>query len=149
MLHAGWANHDIAGANLLHLTGVLGLMGVAGYILMEVLGYAQDRVGSYIAGLTDFTQTNYHAQQAMISFLNGGWWGVGLGQGRQKFLALPTPHTDSIFAVIGEELGFIGALFVIALFVLLVIRGLQIARRAHDPLPARDQAKVCSRRWPR
>ena len=123
----------LAGANILHLTGVLGLMGVAGYILMEVFGYAQDRVGYYIAGLTDFTQTNYHAQQAMISFLNGGWWGVGLGQGRQKFLALPTPHTDSIFAVIGEELGFIGALFVISLFVLLVMRGLQIARRAHDP----------------
>ncbi|MEP7293072.1 MAG: putative peptidoglycan glycosyltransferase FtsW [Chloroflexota bacterium] len=123
----------LAGANILHLTGVLGLMGVAGYILMEVFGYAQERVGYYIAGLTDLTQTNYHAQQAMIAFLNGGWWGVGLGQGRQKFRALPTPHTDSIFAVIGEELGFIGALFVITLFVLLVIRGLQIARRAHDP----------------
>jgi cell division protein FtsW len=123
----------LAGANILHLTGVLGLMGVAGYILMEVFGYAQERVGYYIAGLTDLTQTNYHAQQAMIAFLNGGWWGVGLGQGRQKFRALPTPHTDSIFAVIGEELGFIGALFVITLFVLLVIRGLQVARRAHDP----------------
>lgn len=126
----------LAGANILHLTGVLGLMGVAGYILMQVFGYAQERVGYYIAGLTDLTQTNYHAQQAMIAFLNGGWWGVGLGQGRQKFRALPTPHTDSIFAVIGEELGFIGALFVITLFVLLVIRGLQIARRAHDPFGA-------------
>ncbi len=123
----------LAGANILHLTGVLGLMSVAGYILMGVFGYAQERVGSYIAGLADLTQTNYHAQQAMIAFLNGGWWGVGLGQGRQKFRALPTPHTDSIFAVIGEELGFIGAMFVIALFVLLVIRGLQIARRAKDP----------------
>ena len=126
----------LAGANILHLTGVLGLMGIAGYILMEIFGYAQERVGSYIAGLADLTQTNYHAQQAMIAFLNGGWWGVGLGQGRQKFRALPTPHTDSIFAVIGEELGFIGALFVIALFVLLVIRGLRIARHARDPFGA-------------
>lgn len=123
----------LAGANILHLTGVLGFMGVAGYILMEVFGYAQERVGYYIAGLTDLTQANYHAQQAMIAFLNGGWWGVGLGQGRQKFQALPTPHTDSIFAVLGEELGFIGALFVITLFVLLVIRGLRVARHAQDP----------------
>ncbi|MCC6802040.1 MAG: cell division protein FtsW [Anaerolineae bacterium] len=123
----------LAGANILHLVGALGLMGAAGYIITENFVYAQDRVGSYIAGLTDLTQTNYHAQQAIIAFLNGGWTGVGLGQGKQKFGFLPTPHTDSIFAVIGEELGFIGAMFVITLFVLLVIRGLQIARRAHDP----------------
>jgi cell division protein FtsW len=126
----------LAGANVLHLVGVLGLMGVSGYVVTERLNYAQGRFGSFIAGLTDFTQTNYHAQQAMIAFLNGGWTGVGLGQGKQKFGFLPTPHTDSIFAVIGEELGFLGAIFVITLFVLLVIRGLQIARRAHDPFGA-------------
>ena len=123
----------LAGANILHLAGAIGLMGAAAYVLTEVFGYAQDRVGYYIAGLTDFTQASYQAQQAIIAFLNGSWWGVGLGQGAQKFGFLPTPHTDSIFAVIGEELGFIGAAFVIALFVLFVIRGLQIARRAKDP----------------
>ena len=123
----------LAGANILHLAGAIGLMGAAAYVLTEVFGYAQDRVGYYIAGLTDFTQASYQAQQAIIAFLRGSWWGVGLGQGAQKFGFLPTPHTDSIFAVIGEELGFIGAAFVIALFVLFVIRGLQIARRAKDP----------------
>jgi cell division protein FtsW len=123
----------LAGANVLHMGGALAIMGVGGYAITESFSYAQGRFGSFIAGLTDFTQTNYHAQQAMIAFLNGGWMGVGLGQGSQKFGFLPTPHTDSIFAVIGEELGFIGAIFVILLYVLLVIRGLQIARKAHDP----------------
>ncbi len=124
----------LAGANILHLTVVMGVMAGAGYFITEHLNYAQGRFGPFIAGLTDLSKTNYQAQQAMIAFLNGGWTGVGLGQGRQKFPGfLPTPHTDSIFAVIGEELGFIGAAFVIALFVLLVIRGLQIARKAHDP----------------
>ncbi len=126
----------LAGANVFHLVGVLGLMGTAGYLISEHFNYAQGRFGSYVAGLTDFTQATYQARQAMIAFLNGGWMGVGLGQGKQKFGFLPTPHTDSIFAVIGEELGFIGAMFVIALFVLLVIRGLQIARKAHDPFGA-------------
>ncbi len=123
----------LAGANILHLTAALSFMGIGGYIVAENLSYAQDRILPFVAGLTDFTQATYQARQAMIAFLNGGWWGVGLGQGKQKFGFLPTPHTDSIFAVIGEELGFVGAMFVIMLYVFLVIRGFQIARRAKDP----------------
>jgi cell division protein FtsW len=126
----------LAGANVLHLGSVLALMGVSGWVISQRLSYAQGRVSSYVAGLTDLTQTNYHAQQAIIAFMNGGWTGRGLGQSLQKFGALPTPHTDSIFAVIGEELGVIGAAFVILLFVILVIRGLQIARRSTDPFGA-------------
>ncbi|MBK8031755.1 MAG: cell division protein FtsW [Anaerolineae bacterium] len=122
----------LAGANVVHLGSVLALMGVSGWVVSQRLSYAQDRVGSYVQGLTDLTQTNYHAQQAIIAFMNGGWTGRGLGQSLQKFGALPTPHTDSIFAVIGEELGVLGAGFVILLFVVLVIRGLQIARRSTD-----------------
>ena len=61
-----------------------------------------------------------------------GWTGVGLGQGRQKFGFLPAPHTDSIFAVIGEELGVVGAAFVVFLFIILVFRGFTISRRASD-----------------
>ena len=60
------------------------------------------------------------------------WTGVGLGNGRQKFGFLPAPHTDSIFAVIGEEMGIIGAAVVVILYVVLVIRGFQIARRSVD-----------------
>jgi len=123
----------LAGANLTYLGAILGVMGVGGYIISQSLSYAQDRLSSFTAGLTDLSQTGYHAHQALIAFLNGGWTGLGLGQGRQKFGFLPAPHTDSIFAVIGEELGVIGASFVVLLFIVLVFRGLQIARRAHEP----------------
>lgn len=122
----------LAGANLRYLAVIAVVMGGAGYFLVQQLGYAQDRLGSFTAGLSDFSQTNYHAQQAIIAFMNGGWTGVGLGQGRQKFGFLPAPHTDSIFAVIGEELGVIGAAFVVMLFIILVFRGFTISRRARD-----------------
>ncbi|MBK8022088.1 MAG: cell division protein FtsW [Chloroflexi bacterium] len=126
----------LSGANIMHLVVAGGFLGVAGYILSQNFSYAQGRVSSYIAGLTDLTQTNYHAQQAIIAFLNGGLTGRGLGQGFQKFGNLPTSHTDSIFAVIGEELGLVGAMFVILLYVLLAMRGFHIARHARDSFGA-------------
>ncbi|NDJ62951.1 MAG: cell division protein FtsW [Chloroflexi bacterium] len=126
----------LAGANIMHLAAVAGLLAAAGWFLSQNLIYAGNRVGSFIAGLTDVTQSSDHAQQAIIAFMNGGWTGVGLGQGRQKFGALPVPHTDSVFAVIGEELGVIGAAFVVLLYVVLLIRGLQVARRAPDSFGA-------------
>jgi cell division protein FtsW len=122
----------LAGANMWHLAAVLGVGGAVGIAFAQSLIYAQDRLSTFVASLTDLTDTNYHAQQALIAFLNGGWLGAGLGQGRQKFGFLPSPHADSIFAVIAEELGVVGATFVVALFVLLIIRGLSIARRAPD-----------------
>jgi cell division protein FtsW len=127
----------LAGANIAHLIGVLGLMGTASWFIVTNVSYAGNRLSSYIASLTDITQADHHAQQAMIAFYNGGWFGVGLGQGRQKFPGfLPVPHTDSIFAVIGEELGVIGAVFVVMLYVILVIRGLSVARKADNAFGA-------------
>ncbi|MBW4436639.1 MAG: putative lipid II flippase FtsW [Pleurocapsa minor GSE-CHR-MK-17-07R] len=123
----------LAGANLYYLVAIIGGMGLVSYLVSSQLGYAQDRIESFTAGLSDLSQTAYHAQQAIIAFINGGWTGVGLGQGSQKFGFLPAPHTDSIFAVIGEELGVVGAGFVVLLFVVLIMRGLQIARNANDP----------------
>jgi cell division protein FtsW len=129
----------LAGADMrqIAMAGVLTL--VAGLVVMQ-LGllpdYAGARWSTYITGVSDLTQANYHVQQAVIAFLNGGWTGVGLGNGRQKFGFLPAPHTDSIFAVIGEELGVIGAAVVVLLYVALVIRGFQTARRAGDPFGA-------------
>jgi cell division protein FtsW len=98
--------------------------------------YAQGRVTSFLASWTDITQADYHVRQAYVAFDNGGWFGVGLGEGAQKFTGLPAPHTDSIFAVIGEELGILGAVLVVVLFILLVARGFAIARRAGDPFGA-------------
>lgn len=126
----------LAGADTIQLSVAGVVAGGIGYIMSQRLSYAQDRVSSFISGVTDLTQANYHVQQAVIAFLNGSWTGVGLGQGRQKFGFLPAPHTDSIFAVIGEELGVIGASVVVLLYVVLVIRGFQIARRSVDPFGA-------------
>ena len=129
----------LAGADWRQLLATMGLTSLV-MLLVTWLGflpgYAHDRVTTYLAGVTDLTQANYHVQQAVIAFLNGGWTGVGLGNGRQKFGFLPAPHTDSIFAVIGEELGVLGSAFVVLLYVALVIRGFQIARRASDPYGA-------------
>lgn len=122
----------LAGANIYYLVGILGLLTGAAYIVYNTFDYAQTRVTGFTSGLTDLSQASYHAQQAIIAFLNGGWTGVGLGLGTQKFGFLPAPHTDSIFAVIGEELGVLGAAFVVLLFVLLVFRGFTTARRSVD-----------------
>lgn len=128
----------LAGASLFQLGAIVAMVAAAAVVVLQVfsLGYAQDRVASYLASTTDITQANYHVLQAIVAFDNGGWLGVGLGQGRQKFGFLPAPHTDSIFAVIGEELGIVGAAAVMALYVVLMMRGFQIARRSHDSFGA-------------
>lgn len=129
----------LAGADTRQVVVGLLIAVIAGWLVTQfglLPSYAEDRVSTYVAGFSDLTQANYHVQQAVIAFRNGGWTGVGLGNGRQKFGFLPAPHTDSIFAVIGEELGVIGAALVVLLYVSLVIRGFQIARRAADPFGA-------------
>lgn len=129
----------LAGADLRQLLGAFGLTSLV-MLLVTWLGllpdYVPNRVTTYLAGVTDLTQANYHVQQAIIAFLNGGWTGVGLGNGRQKFGFLPATHTDSIFAVIGEELGVLGMSSILLLYVLLVLRGFYVARRARDPFGA-------------
>lgn len=129
----------LAGADPKQLLIAGVLAAIAGYFVIQLgllPSYAGDRWSTYVSGAGDLTQANYHVQQAVIAFLNGGWTGVGLGNGRQKFGFLPAPHTDSIFAVIGEELGIIGAGFVVLLYVVLVVRGFQTVRRSTDPFGA-------------
>ena len=123
----------LAGARFVHLIIAGVIVGATAFTLLssQNLDYADNRVSRYF-GATDLTQASYHVQQAAIAFINGGWTGVGLGEGKQKFGFLPAPHTDSIFAVIGEELGVVGAGVVVLLYVVLVIRGFSIARRAPD-----------------
>jgi cell division protein FtsW len=133
ILTAG-AMYFLAGARIWHLVVVAVFAVILGFIVVETLPYAQERVDSYLASLSDPTEANYHTQQVITAFVAGGWFGKGLGESTQKFNnALPAPHTDSIFAVIGEELGVVGASFVVVLFVVFVIRGFNIARRAVDP----------------
>ncbi len=124
----------LAGADLLQLAVTGAIVGIIGFVYVTSFGpsYANGRLSSFVSSVADVTQSDYHVQQAIIAFNNGGLTGVGLGQGKQKFGNLPAPHTDSIFAVIGEELGLVGAALVVGLYIVLVIRGIQIARRSVD-----------------
>ncbi|MEO0562667.1 MAG: putative peptidoglycan glycosyltransferase FtsW [Chloroflexota bacterium] len=126
----------LAGANLWHLLFAGAGISAAGVAVVQVFSYTQDRIATYFSGIADLTQTNYHVQQAILAFIRGGWTGVGLGAGRQKFGYLPAPHTDSIFASIGEEMGVLGALFVLVLYGVFVYRGFRIATRSTDAFGA-------------
>ena len=95
--------------------------------------YRRQRILSWF-GIGDNTEIGYQASQSLISLGNGGIFGVGLGNSIEKNHFLPTPHTDFIFAIIGEELGFvIGTAPVLTLFLLIFIRGLKIAKECTDP----------------
>lgn len=122
----------VSGANIAHM-GAVGLSALtAGLIVLQRWQYAQDRISDFLVGLSDITLTDYHTLQAITAFVRGGWFGVGVGQSQQKFGALPAPHTDSIFAIIGEELGVLGAAVVVALYIAFAIRGFQMARLSKD-----------------
>ena len=97
------------------------------------LPHARARLVAYLESLRDPTQMPYHVHRAILAISEGGLLGVGIGAGRLKTGYLPFPHTDSVFAVVGEELGLIGAVVVIALFVLLAYRGYRIALETSDP----------------
>jgi cell division protein FtsW len=96
-------------------------------------GYRSDRVRSWINPENDPQDTGYQARQAKFALAHGGIFGDGLGQGVAKWNYLPNAHNDFIFAIIGEELGFIGAFGLLALFGLFAYTGMRIARRSADP----------------
>ncbi len=100
------------------------------YVLVWNVQYRKDRWLAFIDPEKDPFGAGYHIRQSLIAVGSGGWSGVGYAQGTQKQFYLPEPHNDFIFAVIGEELGLIGTLFTLALFVVLFLKGVKIALRA-------------------
>ena len=106
---------------------------VAGAILAMSAGYRSERVRSWMNPETDPQDTGYQARQAKFALAHGGIFGDGLGQGVAKWNYLPNAHNDFIFAIIGEELGFVGAFALLALFGLFAYTGMRIARRSADP----------------
>ncbi len=114
---------------------VVGII-VAGILCITVLAfvrpYVMDRIKTYINPSTDPRGSSYQLQQGLIAIGSGGAFGRGLGQSVQKFNYLPEPQGDSIFAVIGEEFGFLGSTILVILYVFLAIRGFKIALNASD-----------------
>ena len=105
----------------------------AAAVLAVSAGYRSDRVQSWLDPSADAQGSGYQARQAKFALANGGVFGDGLGQGTAKWNYLPNAHNDFIFAIVGEELGFIGAFGLIALFGAFAYTGMRIARRSADP----------------
>ncbi len=130
----------IGRARLMHLAGVGMLVLPLFLIKLYMSSHSRQRLSTYfdrffgssVDQALNLQGADYQLQQALIGLGTGGLFGIGLGQSRQKFLFLPDPHTDFVFAVIGEELGFLGSVAVLCLFVVLAWRGIRIARRAPD-----------------
>lgn len=121
----------LGGARVKHLAvlGALALPAMLGVMLAAP--YRRIRIQTFL-GLIESPESEYQISQSLISLGNGGWLGQGLGNSVEKKLFLPAPHTDFVFAIIGEELGFIGAVLLLVAFFWLFQRGTVIARNAPD-----------------
>jgi cell division protein FtsW len=108
-------------------------MGAIAAFFVDQESYRMQRVVNFTDPFADPTAAGWQAYHAFYALSTGGWWGVGIGNSRQKWGNLPEAHTDFIFAVIGEELGLIGSLTVLALFLTLAYAGVRIATRAVEP----------------
>jgi len=133
-----------AGARFSTLAGlaVLGLAAVG--VAISMSEYRRDRVLSFLNPWADPQGEGFHIIQSLYAIGSGGFFGLGLGQSRQQFLYLPESHTDFIFSILGEELGFIGACTVILLFMVFVWRGLKISFISPDPFASLLAAGITS-----
>ncbi len=124
----------LAGADMKQIVFLLFLALVMGWVIVQFSATGQDRVASFLAGWQDPTNASYHVRRSFEAVIKGGVFGVGLGQADTKLTGLPFAPTDSIFAVVAEELGLFGSVLLMGLYGALVWRGLSIARRAPDML---------------
>jgi cell division protein FtsW len=122
----------MAGANMLYLGAVGAAVLGAAYLMVTQTAYQLQRMQSFLDPFKDPLHTGYNAVQSLMALALGGITGAGLGASRQKYLYLPAPSTDFIFAIIGEEWGLIGTLTVLALFVMVAYQGYRIAITAPD-----------------
>jgi len=122
----------VSGAKLKHII-LLMILGVTSFwLLIRLEAYRFKRILAFLNPEIDPQGISYQIKQAIIAIGSGGLWGLGLGHSRQKFSYLPEPVGDSIFAVICEELGFVGACLLLILFAIFALRGYKIAKNAPD-----------------
>ena len=129
----------VGGVKYQHMAiiGILGVAAIAFIVYMKSQGedgftYFEKRFQSYFDPFSDEKGTTWQTCQSLIAIGSGGVFGLGLGESRQKYLYLPETKNDFVFAIVCEELGFIGAVTIVILFALLIIRGLYIASKAKD-----------------
>jgi cell division protein FtsW len=127
-----WLMMFVGGVKLTYLLSSCVLGVVAGAYVITHAGYRARRLMSFLDPWQYSSDAGYQIVHSLMAFGSGGWWGAGIGNGVQKLFYLPEPHTDFIFSVIGEELGVAGVLLIILLYLLIVWKGIRIARHAPD-----------------
>jgi len=120
------------GAEAKWFIGGIAAVALVGIIIVNFMPYASTRITTWLDPFSDTSKDGYQIIQSLYSIGSGGVLGLGLGQSRQKYLYLPEEHNDFIFAIVCEELGFIGAILILALFAMLIIRGYWLALHAKD-----------------
>ncbi|NOZ04073.1 MAG: cell division protein FtsW [FCB group bacterium] len=122
----------IGGARIPHLLATAAVAITVAVPVMLAMPYRRERILTWFFG-SDEGAAGYQVTQSLIGLGNGGIFGMGLGNSMEKNLFLPTPHTDFIFAIIGEEIGLIGTVFILTLFLFIFQRGIKIAKECADP----------------
>ena len=122
----------MAGANLFYVGAISAAVLGAAWAMVSATSYQLERVQTFLDPFRDPLGAGYNAVQSLFALALGGVTGAGLGESKQKFLYLPAPSTDFIFAIIGEEWGLVGTLTVVALFVVIAYQGYRIAITAPD-----------------
>lgn len=122
----------IGGARLSHLLGTVLLILPFVYTLIYNVDYRKRRILAFLDPWEDPSDKGYHIIQSFLALGSGGLLGKGLGESKQKLFYLPAPHTDFIFSIIGEEVGFLGTTFIIILFIIFAWIGFRIAASASD-----------------
>ena len=122
----------VAGTDVRWLLAGAGAAALFVLVYITFMGYAGDRVTAWLHPEADPGDTGYQILQSLYAIGSGGLFGLGLGKSRQKYLYLPFQYNDYIFAIVCEELGLVGALLIIALFSVTILRGYRIALRARD-----------------
>lgn len=122
----------LEGANILHLLLLMPVVGILSFLFIKLEPYRAARLSAFLSPNQSLETSGYHTKQILIALGMGGLTGVGLGNSLQKYAYLPEVTTDSIFAIIAEEIGFIGALVLIVLFILVIWRGFFIAVKTQD-----------------
>jgi len=126
----------LAGGSLKHFLFMMAIGILVGVFVLRsgLFPTGPDRMNSFLAGLKDPLQYSEHVRRSLEAFMRGGWVGVGIGKSQTKLNGLPFPHTDSVFAVVGEETGVVGAGLLVILYMVFMWRGWVISRKAPDGL---------------
>jgi cell division protein FtsW len=130
ILLAASAMFFLAGASVVQIALVGGMSVATFALLVNKMPHAMERLTQFLDSVGNPQNTQYHIQQSLLAIGDGGLFGSGIGAGHQKFGLLPTPHTDSVFAVLAEEMGLLGVIVTLGLFALLAYRSLRIAQKA-------------------